>query len=411
MSRCKKILLRCLAIFGCVSVCADSFPAVAEEGKHEVTVQSTDGRVATGVLATLSRERLVVTGKVPGELKIGDVIRIDFPSRKPAGLGGRNLILLANGDRLVANPLGSNEESLRIQMAQSGPFDVPLEVVRGIAWQLPQDRVSRRRILQALERHVAKTDEVLLRNGNRVSGEFLGLKQSKLQFETAAGTREIKNSSIQGLAFNPDLIDFSQSDDIRALVTLDDGSRFTVREFGIKSGEQFECAAVFGAKLSIAVSRIVSLQILGGGAVYLSDLQPAKYEFTPFLSLKWPLRKDRNSVGGPLRLKGREYAKGLGTHSKCAVSYALNKRYSRFQATVGIDDGAGGKGNALVQVLLDGKPVLTSTPLLADAAPLVIAPIDVSGANLITLFVDYGDLGDVQDHVNWCDALLVQELK
>jgi hypothetical protein len=37
-----------------------------------------------------------------------------------------------------------------------------------------------------------------------------------------------------------------------------------------------------------------------------------------------------------------------------------------------------------------------------------VGPIDLTGKQRLTLHVDFGPLGDIQDHANWCDAVLIK---
>ena len=165
---------------------------------------------------------------------------------------------------------------------------------------------------------------------------------------------------------------------------------------------------MFGEKITISSSSLVSLQFFGGAAVYLSDLEPNDYRFTPFLSTRWPWRRNLSVSGSPLRLRGKEFARGIGLHSKSQLSYRLGKKYRRFQADVGIDDVAAGAGNVVFAVEVDGKRVFTSKPQSGKNPILHIGPIDVTGKQQLSLVVDYGQFGDIRDHANWCNALLVK---
>ena len=75
-----------------------------------------------------------------------------------------------------------------------------------------------------------------------------------------------------------------------------------------------------------------------GQAVYLSDLVPKRYEFTPFfLEIQWPLVPDANVAGRQLSLGNDFYDKGLGMHTKSQVTYALDGNYRWFEARVGLE--------------------------------------------------------------------------
>ena len=107
-------------------------------------------------------------------------------------------------------------------------------------------------------------------------------------------------------------------------------------------------------------------------------------------------------------MPGREFAKGLGMHSRAVVTYSLTKQDRFFTALVGLDDLTTGLGTAMCAVELDGRRVFVAERLSRTTAPQQLPLIDVSQAKRLTLIVDYGELGDSQDHVNWCDAVLLR---
>jgi hypothetical protein len=166
--------------------------------------------------------------------------------------------------------------------------------------------------------------------------------------------------------------------------------------------------AWFGAQLEIPLIAVESVRFLGGCATYLSDIAPVSYDFEPFFDLAWPVRRDRSVDGGFLTLRRVEYPKGLGVHSRSTLTYRLDGKFRRFQATIGVDDSAAGNGSVVFVVLLDGRAAYTSEVLTGTSAPVAIERLDVTGAKIMTLRVDYATEGDILDHADWCDALLIK---
>ena len=191
-------------------------------------------------------------------------------------------------------------------------------------------------------------------------------------------------------------------------MSLTDGSRVTARQPHLQPDGGLALQAACGVKLLLPSEEVVSWLVIGGKAVYLSDLEPLDYRFTPYLGLTWPLCRDRNVLGGVLSLRNREFAKGMGVHSQSAVSYRLEGKYKRFQATLGIDDATDGQGSVVFRVLADGKPVYTSPVVRGNHPPVTLAPLSLAGVKILTLVVDFADFGDVQDHADWCDAVLIK---
>ena len=131
-------------------------------------------------------------------------------------------------------------------------------------------------------------------------------------------------------------------------------------ELAVK-GAALVAKAVCGPTIEIPLSKIVALNVLQGPATYLSDLKPKKAEVVGFLGEGWPWAADRSVRGQPLKLLTKEgestLDKGLGTHAKTVLTYDLGGKFSRFEASVGLDAATGKRGRADVRVLLDGKEV------------------------------------------------------
>ncbi len=105
-----------------------------------------------------------------------------------------------------------------------------------------------------------------------------------------------------------------------------------------------------------------------GTRTRLSALQPASAK------VGWGrLYVDRNHTGAPLRIAGQTFAHGFWAHAPSELCFALERRYRRFEAYVGLDAGAGSNGTAAFKVL-DHRDVADDaagdlwTPLARDFA-------------------------------------------
>jgi alpha-galactosidase len=130
----------------------------------------------------------------------------------------------------------------------------------------------------------------------------------------------------------------------------------------------------------------------------------------PYLSVAWPYRADRNVLGRPLMVGGKRYLKGLGMHSAARITYRLDGKYQRFDATAALDDSSQGRGSVTFGVYLlrngEWKQAAVSDTVRGAAPPEPVS-VDVRGAEMITLTVDYADRGDELDHADWLDARLL----
>jgi len=180
------------------------------------------------------------------------------------------------------------------------------------------------------------------------------------------------------------------------------------------TGNEKELVIEAPAGLKLAgsnISDVVFLQSLGERFVYLSDLEPAGYRHVPYLSIEWPYARDRNVLGYPLSVAGQRYLKGIGMHSAARLTYQLDGNFRRFDSAVAIDDSAEKSGSVTfgVYLLRDGTwtEAFTSGVVRGGDAPRLVS-VDVTGAQGLTLTVDFADRGDELDRANWLDARLVK---
>jgi hypothetical protein len=387
--------------------------ASAQDAAILRTVEIVDagGKTSRGRLAELTPGQLTLGTSAAVRIKTRDLVLLRFPDRVSRLTTSGPLVVLTGGDMLALQAETVDDEYLTgswVRDPQLPALKVALEAVRGIVFDRPAHAASFARLLDLILDGQEPHDTVVLQNGDTLIGEFAGLNDRHLVLKTPAGTSQIERQGVRAVVLNPAL---SNNESVRgegAFVRLTDGSRFRARDVKFVAPDQLSLRPQFGGQLKAPLDSVESLRFLGGCATYLSDLVPTDYKFEPFLDLDWPLRRDRSVAGGFLKLRGAEFGKGLGVHSRSTVTYQLGGKYKRLQATIGVDDAANGKGSAVFEVLLDGK-VAYRSDLLTGASPAVPIPaVDLTGVKSLSLLVDYGTNGDILDHADWCDAVLVK---
>jgi hypothetical protein len=114
---------------------------------------------------------------------------------------------------------------------------------------------------------------------------------------------------------------------------------------------------------------------------------------------------DTSAAGHPLRVTGKRYHRGLGTHSNARIRYYLGNGYEKFTGEVGIDDETEGKGSAVFKIMADGRPLFTSPVMRGQATPVAFS-VPVRGCtNLELIVTDAGDNPD-NDHADWGNPYL-----
>ncbi|UCD49240.1 MAG: NPCBM/NEW2 domain-containing protein [Phycisphaerales bacterium] len=135
-----------------------------------------------------------------------------------------------------------------------------------------------------------------------------------------------------------------------------------------------------------------------GEKVWLSDLDISK------TMQGWGrARKDQSVDGNPLRIAGKTFEKGLGTHADSRLYVKLDGGSRRFSALVGIDDEAGRFGSVEFRVLADGEEVYKSGTIRSGQAARPV-DVEVTGVDMLVLIVDAGPDGMNFDHADWANA-------
>jgi hypothetical protein len=315
----------------------------------------------------------------------------DAPAEQPdlglAPLG----VLLRDGGYLPALDLrpGTRPDHLLVT-GPLGSFEVPLTLV--MAWgQRPL----------AVEGGAApEQDRIALVNGQELFGEVRGLQRGGLAIAT-----DLDDETL--------LIPLDQIRSLRLAVVLRPPTGLSLRlvhdpalpPLLLAAETPWHLLALPEASLQASLP-LPRLTVLGGDAVGLSSLEPAAVEERGAFEVVWPWARDRQIDGGPIRLRGRLFERGIVLHSFAALDYALEGAYQRFQAQCGIVDSMGYEGDCLLRVFCDGEPRFEQR--LRGAADPVGLDLDLSGVRRLRIEVAIGERFDIGDHVALADARLVR---
>lgn len=351
---------------------------------------------------------------------LASFIELRQENKKLPALLSRNFVLLTNGDRIPLDPQSS--ASLALQRLHVLPAaSLPSLRAKGLSlfapnvvllfWALPEGVDDADLFVRELEKEARRRDVVFLKNGDRIEGTLLSLEpKAGCLIATAARKVQTPWSQLAGIAWNTDRQARLRPKKTYTRAVLDGGARLNFLEthFEEKS-RRWIGKTQFGQTLTLPEASLLALEVRQGGAVDLSELAPARYEQRPYLGAAWPLGKDAAADSHPLRIDGNTFEKGLGIHAPCRVTYALDGKYLRFDAVVGIDAVTARRGRAKVAVEIDGKRIELNggKELTSDSAPLEVR-LSVKGARSLTLIVELGTFGDVQANVNWAKARLIK---
>jgi len=401
-----------------LGLAAGGYVRPSEEARRSLfVVRTADGAEPRGTLRELAADwslRLADGGdgtRIAGR-DVVSVRRVGVPL--PPMPGGDHLVL-ANGDRLPLVGLRLDGEKLRGRCPDFGgvELEIPLAAV-ALWWRTAPDGMRApdqflRRILAADR----KRDALYLLNGDVFEGALDSLNDKQVSLEIDKRSVATDLSRVAAVALGSEPAAAASPKGLHARLTLDGGTRLTLASADCPDGLALRGTTTFGAAVRVPLGRVVALDSLGGRAVYLSDLKPAGFdEPLPYLggdSIRWPPIVDGSVDERDLRVGGSTYAKGIGMHSSGRLRYNLRGAYRRFEAVIGLDDKTGRRGSVRIRVLGDGRPldVGFADELTAKNGPVRLQA-DVTGVQELTLAVDAGRGGNVQDHVDWADARVIQ---
>ncbi|MEU8353267.1 NPCBM/NEW2 domain-containing protein, partial [Streptomyces sp. NPDC048845] len=144
---------------------------------------------------------------------------------------------------------------------------------------------------------------------------------------------------------------------------------------------------------ALRVRQAVRVFVHPPGVRYASDLP-----FTAETNGWGPAERDRSNGeqaagdGGPLRIGGTTYDKGVGVHADADITLELAGSYERFTAHTGVDDEVSAAGSVVFEVIGDGT-------VLARSGVLRSAPEDDPELGGVTVSIDASAEGRTGRHI------------
>ncbi|MBI4605147.1 MAG: NPCBM/NEW2 domain-containing protein [Planctomycetes bacterium] len=388
---------------------AVALPALAATEEGAVLL---DGREVPGKLLEIREGAVRIEGQ-PDAIPLDELgaLAIAAPagSGRPAA-GPGPVVVFRDGEQLSGRVLKAASGLLDVQ-ARSLALAVPAEALKGFRLREPAaDDIFER----DLSGPAPPRDTVYVRRGEgllRVEGVFRALDDEHLALEYEGQERRIRRPLVLGVLFAP--VASRRADEGHpAVLELRGGGLAPVFLAGLRRGAsgpevlfRFRGAPAGTALQAAGAGDVERVRFSSDRVLFLSAAEPVLVEEVPALGSRaaFPWRKDLAAGGGPIRLAGRVYRRGLGVHSRCALEYDLGAKYRTFFAVAGLDDGAGSEAAVTFRVAADGKE-LYRKDLMRGAAPEdVLLPVE--GVARLRLEVDYGADGlDIGDHADWADA-------
>ena len=320
-------------------------------------------------------------------------------------------VYLTGGAILFGKLTGIDSRNFHIKTIWGDELDVPLERLAAFHLVTTDAKEAAEAFSKRVEDRGAE-DLLLARTKEgevvAIAGVLEGTEGDRLQFRYRDQTRTIPLQGVEGvlLASRPES---PGPDDLLPSFKMASGLVVDGRWTAIEA-TAWKVEAPWGQELKLPPTDVLGVRFRGGEMVYLSDLEPSRVVERPYFGALLPWRKDVNLRGKPLKIEEKTYAHGLAVHSLCDLTYDLGGGFATFEAVVGFDDEALGRGRVDCRVFADDREIYAAPDLRADEHPVALS-LPVEGARSLRLVVDYGPTQNVGDRVIWADARLYRTAK
>ena len=406
----------------------------------DVRVALLDGRTLNAKLEGLTADDVVIVASdgQSTSVPLTDVVDIAVGGaddvEAAAGSAALREIILSDSSVLGAGRVQVSSNQVVAESDALGDLRIPRSSARAVRlqdhvadwqpqWQAFLKRRNEKDLLVAVKRDGTGLDFL--------SGVVSTIDAETVSFLLDGDEIEVPRKRVYGVVFAAVEVGDAGGSDVS--VNLIDGTTVGAKSV-VKRDEQFQLQSSWDQQLLFDIDMLLSVDFSGGRLHYLSDLEPLSERYFGMdppgkewgelfsedvstrtgLSSQWRMSRDRfpNNGRPPLTLRGRVYRKGLCIFPHAAVQYALDGRYSKLTAVVGVDDDVAfnqrrGRTPTAVELRVetDGQEVLkrlVSAP--EDPFPL---ELDLAGVSTLTVIVDFGDNDSTCDYLDLADARLI----
>jgi hypothetical protein len=389
-----------------------------------------DGQVHSGQLTIISASDVSLRENgTDTTLPLPDVMAIDLPSAAAGSPEDPQLLLLRDGSQLHGSAVARTARQLSIQSAEFGKVEINTDAAQSVRLQ-SENPAFRDQWNTFLKRD---TDKDLLvvakRDGSGLdflAGIVSSIGPDKTEFLLDGETVPVPSSRVYGVIFprtpsNTAARPNAAGNGVR--VTSVRGDVLVAKSVTLRGDEQLQIEASWGQTLQVTPAQIRKIDFSSGRVQFLSDLATLSERFDGVdpegsllaglidkeqqLQLFGPRRDTTMERQSRLRLRGREFSKGLCIHSRTEMSWALDGRFSVLDCLAGIDDEVAFNGTHSVSLKISGDGVVLFEKLIATTDDPIPLRIPVEGVSTLTVLVDFGDGDSVCDWLDLADAKLI----
>ena len=395
----------------------------------DAKVSMLDGQTRSGQLMAISSNDLSLQENgADAKVPLSDVMAVEFPSVVPVAAADTQLLLLADGSRLFASTIARTAKTVTAQSAWLGSIELDSGAIHAIRLQA-ENRAFSQQWATFLKRDSEK-DLLIVAKRDATGLDFLAgvvstVGGEQIEFLLDGETIPVPAARVYGIVFGKSAISADARPtaarrDVRLMSTQGDILTATALKM---EADQLQITSGWGQTLKVPMDRLQKIDLSPGRIQYLSELAAIDEQFDgvdPENSLLAGLidKEQQRLLFGPrrdttierqskLRLRGREFDKGLCIHSRTEITWALDGRFSSLECLVGIDDEVAFNGAhaVLLKITGDGQVLFEKLVNTSDEPQSLKLPLD--GVSTLKVLVDFGDGDSVCDWLDLADAKLV----
>lgn len=398
---------------------------VVSLGALPVEVTTLDDQTSQGTLVSLVDGKLQIADET-GETTSFSAetlmsVRPTKPPQPPA-TKATVWVELVDGSQLQATGYRVSGRTATVKLLDGSEIELSTRSIRTAVFN-PQD-IRLKKQWEDIVASQPKGDAIVLRKKGRdeAGQEFLDYLEGVLydvtpeavQFEFDGDKIEVKRDKVNLEAFVYFHPVGRELPEVVCRVADNRGNVWHAKELKL-ADEQLQLATAAGEQIAVSLAGIERFDFSAGKIVFLSDLEPLKAVWQPFLvttqtsqsaAQLFGYRRDQGFDGQPLSIDGKVSSKGIAMHSRTELVFRLPGEFRRLEAVAGIDENQRTRGHVRLQILGDER-ILLDEEIDGDDDPRDIS-LDISGAGRLTIVVDYGKGQDIGDRLNLGGARVIK---
>ena len=387
-----------------------------------------DGQTHSGALSAISAADVEITENgALIKLPIDDVMAIEFAGAAPAASDESQMLYFSDGSQLHGTSISRTAKSLTAQTVLFGAIDTKVDAIHAV--RLQADNPSYTQQWSTFLKRDAEKDNLVVAKRDGSGLDFLAgivsnVTAEKVEFLLDGETIPVPAERVYGIVFGRPAGSQTGTGGPNVAVQLTSvaGDVFNAKTITLE-GDQLKADSAWGQQVSVPMTQLQKIDLSSGRIQFLSEMPAVVERFdgidpenSLFAGLIAP--EQQKLLFGPqrnmtierqarLRLRGREFTRGLCIHSRSEMQWELEKRFSAMDCVVGVDDEVAFNGSHAVSLKITGDDNVLFEKLIATTDDPVPLRLSLEGVSMLTILVDFGDGSSVCDWLDIADARLV----